>query len=116
VGHSFSCYTGFRGGKGVATASGGLLVLMPIVIAISAVLWWGVFSFSRYVSLASILAALMLPFSAYFLGKPPILIGLGAAIALFVALRHRANVVRLLNGTENKFVKKDSNKDSCKDE
>src|SRR5882724_5576172 len=50
VGHSFSCYTGFRGGKGVATASGGLLVLMPVVIAISAALWWVIFRTSRYVS------------------------------------------------------------------
>jgi len=116
VGHSFSCYTGFRGGKGVATASGGLLVLMPVVIAISAALWWVIFRTSRYVSLASISAALVLPFSAYFLGKPPILIGLGGAIALFVALRHRANLVRLLNGTENKFVKKDSKTESSKDE
>ena len=116
VGHSFSCFTRFRGGKGVATTVGGFLVLMPVVIVISAALWWAIFTLSRYVSLASILAALVLPLSAYLLGEPRILIGLAGAIALFVILRHRLNLVRLLNGTENKFVKKDSKKESSKDE
>ena len=67
VGHSFSCFTKFRGGKGVATAAGGLFVLMPVVAGISAGLWAVVFYASRYSSVASMTAAVSLPVSAFFL-------------------------------------------------
>jgi glycerol-3-phosphate acyltransferase PlsY len=106
LGHSFSCFTKFRGGKGVATTAGGFLVLMPWVLVIAVAVWWSIFNISRYVSLASILAALALPIAAFFLHSSPLLLGLAAVIAIFVILRHRANIVRLLNGTENRFVKK----------
>jgi glycerol-3-phosphate acyltransferase PlsY len=106
LGHSRSCFTNFRGGKGVATAAGGFLVLMPIPLGMSAAIWVITFYASRYVSLASILAAVALPVAAFFLGQPPLLLGLAAVIAAFVILRHRANIARLLNGTENRFVKK----------
>jgi acyl phosphate:glycerol-3-phosphate acyltransferase len=106
LGHCFSCFTGFRGGKGVATTVGGVLVLMPAAIGIAAIIWVLVFYTLRYVSLASILAALTLPVAAFFLGQPSLLIWLAIAIAVLVLLRHRANIVRLLNGTENRFSKK----------
>ena len=106
VGHCFSCFTGFKGGKGVATASGGLIVLMPLSLAIGVAVWTLLFYTTRYVSLASIIAAVSLPISGYFLRYPPLLLGLAALIAVLVAVRHRANIARLLNGTENKFVKK----------
>ncbi len=106
LGHSFSCFTKFRGGKGVATASGGMLVLVPLSALIAVVVWTAAFFLSRYVSLASILAALALPISAWALGQPLPLIILALVVGLFVILRHRANIARLINGTENKFVKK----------
>lgn len=106
LGHSFSCFTKFRGGKGVATASGGLLVLMPIPLLIGAAVWTAVFYSSRYVSLASILAAISMPVSAYLFDVPRVFLGLTIIIALLVVVRHHANIQRLLNGTENKFVKK----------
>lgn len=106
LGHSFSCFTRFRGGKGVATASGGLLVLMPLAVAIGAVVWLVTFYSSRYVSLASLLAAGSMPISAYFLKEPPVLLGLTVVIAVLVIVRHRTNIQRLMNGTESKFVKK----------
>lgn len=106
VGHSYSVFTKFRGGKGVATAAGGLFVLMPLPLGIGAAVWAITFYASRYVSLASILAAVTLPVAAFFLGQPPLLIGLAAVIGAFVIFRHRANIVRLMNGTENRFVKK----------
>jgi len=68
--------------------------------------WIIVFYASRYVSLASILAAVALVVAAFFLSAPTLLLAVAAAIAGFVILRHRSNIVRLLNGTENKFVKK----------
>ena len=106
LGHCFSCFTRFRGGKGVATAVGGLLVLMPLAILIAAVVWAAAFYTVRFVSLASILAALALPVAAFFLRQPPLLLGLAGLVAALVTLRHRANIVRLINGTETRFVKK----------
>ena len=106
LGHSFSCFTKFRGGKGVATASGGLLVLMPIALIVGALVWLGTFFSTRYVSLASILAAVAMPVAAFFLHEPRLLLGLTVVIALLVVIRHRSNLQRLMNGTESKFVKK----------
>lgn len=106
IGHSFSCFTKFRGGKGVATASGGLLVLMPVVLLIGAAIWAITFYSSRYVSLASILAAVALPVAAFFLNLQKLLLGLTVLVAALVVVRHRANIQRLMNGTESKFVKK----------
>jgi acyl phosphate:glycerol-3-phosphate acyltransferase len=105
LGHSFSCFSGFRGGKGVATAVGGLAVLVPAVIAVAAIVWVLVFFTTRYVSLASILGALSLPLTAFLTEEPRAFLGLCAAIALFVIIRHRANIARLANGTENRFVR-----------
>jgi len=106
LGHSFSCFTKFRGGKGVATGAGGVLVLLPIAGGIGAVLWIATFYATRYVSLASMLAALSLPLSTWALGRPTWLVGVTGAIALFVIYRHRENCRRLLAGTENRFTKK----------
>jgi len=106
LGHSFSCFTGFRGGKGVATAAGGCLVLMPLGTLVAAVVWVGTFYASRYVSLASILSAVALPISVLLLGQPKPLLVFAAIAAVFVVVRHRANITRLLNGTENRFAKK----------
>jgi glycerol-3-phosphate acyltransferase PlsY len=106
VGHSFSCFTKFKGGKGVATAAGGFMVLMPYAMLVSLLVWVITFYASRYVSLASIVAAIALPIAAFFFHQPPLLLGLAAVIATFVVLRHRANITRLMNGTENRFVKK----------
>jgi glycerol-3-phosphate acyltransferase PlsY len=79
---------------------------MPVVILIVTALWIAVFYGSRYVSLASILAAIALPITAYLLHEPLPVFCLALLIALFVVFRHRANIGRLLNGTENKFTKK----------
>jgi glycerol-3-phosphate acyltransferase PlsY len=106
IGHSFSCFTKFKGGKGVATATGGFLVLMPLPLLVSLGVWLATFYSTRFVSLASILAAAALPVAAFFFKQPTLLIGLAAAIAVFVALRHRSNIGRLLKGTEPKFSKK----------
>ena len=112
LGHSFSCFTKFRGGKGVATATGGLLVLMPIALLIGAAVWAVTFYSTRYVSLASILAAIAMPIAAFFLGVDKLLLGLTVLIAVLVVVRHRANIQRLMNGTESRFVKK--NKEAAK--
>jgi acyl phosphate:glycerol-3-phosphate acyltransferase len=107
LGHSFSCWTRFKGGKGVATTAGGLLVLLPLPTVLAVLTWLGAFYVSRYVSLASILAATVLPFAAWVIpGTPRSFAILATVVCSFVILRHRANIARLCNGTENKFGKK----------
>jgi glycerol-3-phosphate acyltransferase PlsY len=111
LGHSFSCFTRFRGGKGVATGAGGFMVLMPVSIVIALLLWWLLFEKTRYVSLASILATASLPvtsgvFWCIWRWPPFSVVVISAAATVFVAVRHRTNIARLIKGTENKFVKK----------
>lgn len=103
VGHAFSCFTRFRGGKGVATGAGGFLVLFPLGTLVSAVVWGLSLALTRYASLASILAAVALPLAAWFLHDSRLLLGVTVAAAVFVIVRHRANVARLLAGTESKI-------------
>jgi glycerol-3-phosphate acyltransferase PlsY len=104
LGHSFSCFTRFRGGKGVATGAGGFVVLFPLGAALAIVVWLLTLAITRYASVASMLAAASLPFAAYSFSRPrdPALIGISVAVAIFVAVRHRANLVRLRAGTEMK--------------
>jgi glycerol-3-phosphate acyltransferase PlsY len=106
LGHSFSCFTRFRGGKSVATGAGGLFVIIPVSILIGAVVWALVFFATKYVSLASMLAAASLPLTAWLRDRPAFIVGIAGASALFVSIRHWENIRRLLNGTENRFVEK----------
>lgn len=106
LGHSFSIFTKFKGGKGVATAAGGLVVLMPVSCAIGAAVWALTVMVTRYVSLGSILAAVAVPLSSWLRGNPLPLNIVATVVGLFVIVRHRENIKRLLNGTENKFARK----------
>ena len=106
VGHSFSIFTGFRGGKGVATAAGGLLVLTPVACAIAAATWVVVLYLFRYVSLASILAATAAITASWLLPHHLASRVIVSLIAGFVILRHHENIKRLLSGTENKWIRK----------
>ena len=106
LGHAFSIFTKFKGGKGVATAAGGLVVLIPVASLIGAVVWAVTFFLTRYVSLGSVLAAIAVPTASWALKNPLPLNLVATALGLFVIVRHRENIKRLLNGTESKFVKK----------
>jgi glycerol-3-phosphate acyltransferase PlsY len=103
LGHSFSCFTKFRGGKGVATGAGGFAVLFPQGALVALGVWLVVVAVSRYVSLASMLAAVSLPASAFLFHQRGALIAVSAAVAALVVVRHRANISRLVAGTENKL-------------
>jgi glycerol-3-phosphate acyltransferase PlsY len=111
LGHCFSVFLKLKGGKGVASTIGGLLVLLPIPILIGATLWGLVFLASRYVSLASIALGVSLPLSCWLLPLftslkfGPAEFWFAAAIAAFNVWTHRSNIGRLLAGTENRFVK-----------
>jgi glycerol-3-phosphate acyltransferase PlsY len=110
AGHCFPIWLGFRGGKGVATGVGAFLALAPLAVACAAVVFIAIVWATRYVSLGSITAAAVLPLSIWILSgyvKPtphlaPLLTAaiIGAALIIFM---HRANIGRLLGGTESKF-------------
>jgi glycerol-3-phosphate acyltransferase PlsY len=105
VGHVFSLFVRFKGGKGVATAAGVMLGLTPLALAVVASVWGVVLRLTGYVSLASIAAAAVLPFAVYLFEHPttPELLWFDALIAAGVIFLHRRNIERLLKGTENRF-------------
>lgn len=105
VGHVFSVFVGFKGGKGVATAAGVMLGLAPLALAVSAVVWAVLVRLTGYVSLGSIVAAAVLPLAVYALedSGTPALVWIAAAIAAAVIILHRRNIQRLVKGTENRF-------------
>ncbi|HEX2862565.1 MAG TPA: glycerol-3-phosphate 1-O-acyltransferase PlsY [Lacunisphaera sp.] len=106
LGHSFSLFTKFKGGKGVATAAGGVLMLVPFSCLVGALVWVMTFYATRYVSLGSILAAVVVPATSWLRGNPLALNIVVTCLGLFVIIRHRENIKRLLAGTESKFAKK----------
>jgi len=105
LGHVFSVFVHFKGGKGVATAAGVMLGLTPLPLAIAALVWGLVLLLTGYVSLASIAAAAMLPAAVYLLEDPrtPELFWIVVLVAAGVIVLHRQNIQRLLKGTENRF-------------
>lgn len=110
IGHMFPVFLNFKGGKGVSTAAGAIAALAPIPLVAALTVWVVVFLVSRYVSLASITAAAVLAtvswvtvLTANLSWQKAALLTVVAALAIF---RHRENIVRLMNGTENRFGKK----------
>jgi glycerol-3-phosphate acyltransferase PlsY len=104
LGHVFSPYVGFKGGKGVATAAGMFIALAPLAVAIALPVWGLTLWLTGYVSLSSILAATTFPLVVR-VTRPDAVATLWASIALaaFIVFSHRANIQRLLAGTENRF-------------
>ena len=100
LGHSFSCFTGFRGSKSVATAAGGFAVLFPAGAGCALIVFALTLALFRYVALSSMLGAVALAASSVLLGRSALLIGVACGAAGFVILRHRSNISRLLAGTE----------------
>lgn len=105
LGHSFSVFTRFKGGKGVATAAGGLVVLIPVACLIAAAVWLLTFSATRYVSLGSILGAVAVIVASWLLDYHVAYAIIATVLAGFVIIRHHSNIRRLLAGTETRFVK-----------
>lgn len=105
LGHIYPLFFGFKGGKGVATALGVLLALSPLLGAICAFVWLAVFAIRRISSLAALTAAAVAPIAGfYLLRNPAAAVALGLLAAL-IFWRHRANIARLLSGTEGGFAK-----------
>lgn len=103
AGHNWSVFLGFSGGRGVATALGVIAVLMPKVTAVVFIVWAVIVYFTRYVSLGSIVGALIAPPLIWLFGERIEYFYFGIVAALFVIVRHRPNIQRLLKGEELKI-------------
>jgi glycerol-3-phosphate acyltransferase PlsY len=104
VGHVYSVFVRFRGGKGVATAAGVVLALEPAAFGLAALAWGVVVALTGYVSLASLTAAVAFPVLVWLIHPARgITIGAASALAAFILFTHRSNIRRLLAGTESRF-------------
>lgn len=117
LGHNYSPWVGFKGGKGIATSAGVLLALMPAGVAVLIVVWLAVFLITRYVSVASIVALASLPlitiYGSWMHGKvadgtwnKPLFV-FSILIAILGLWKHRSNIHRLRAGTEHRFTRKE---------
>lgn len=105
LGHSFTIWLRFRGGKGVATGAGMFAALAPLPLALSVVTFVAIVAATRYVSLASMVSAVLLNGFILFLmpGSAVPLCSIAVPLALFICWRHRDNIRRLMDGTESKL-------------
>lgn len=111
LGHLYSPWLKFKGGKGVATSAGALLALVPLATFIAVIIWVVIFWVTRYVSLASVIAAIVLPLLIVLVSwrdenKVKPLVYSSACVAAIVVWRHRSNLSRLRRGTEPRFARK----------
>ena len=103
LGHNYTCWLKFKGGKGIATSAGALAALVPWALLIILSLWIILFALTRYVSVGSLAASVTLPFATWFTTKSWTLTLVTAAMGVLAIYKHKANIQRLLNGTENRI-------------
>jgi acyl phosphate:glycerol-3-phosphate acyltransferase len=105
VGHCYPVWLNFKGGKGVATYAGLLVFVTPLKgLVVAAPIWLGLFALTRISSLAALVAAAAVPAGTYLMGeRNPVILGGLTALSIFVLWTHRANLGRLLKGTEPRF-------------
>jgi glycerol-3-phosphate acyltransferase PlsY len=108
LGHNYTFWLGFKGGKGIATSAGAMLGIMPVVLIVAMATWLILFFSTRYVAVASIAASIIIPFAVLALGwiHPPLNMPnlvLGILMGFFGVWRHRSNIRRLRDGTEARF-------------
>jgi len=114
LGHTYPLFAGFRGGKGVATAMGGLLGVMPVCLVVGLVTWGGIFYSTRYVAVASIGFGLSLPICSLVLywarDEHWGVVAMAFVVMAWIVWRHRSNLARLRAGTENRFERNKTGK------
>ena len=103
LGHIYTVFLNFKGGKGVATGCGIFLAINPAATLICLSVFAIILTISKYVALASIFAAITLPVSLFFLGAATEVFFFSVIVSIIVVLRHLSNIKRILNGTENKI-------------
>jgi acyl phosphate:glycerol-3-phosphate acyltransferase len=102
VGHNYSIFLRFRGGKGVSATMGSLLALMPGILLIGAIIWWLAWKLTRYVSVASMAFGVTLPICCFIFRKGWDVFFFACFVATMLIMRHRPNIKRLLEGSEHK--------------
>ncbi|HPS20148.1 MAG TPA: glycerol-3-phosphate 1-O-acyltransferase PlsY [Candidatus Omnitrophota bacterium] len=103
-GHIWTVFLNFKGGKGVATTAGVMAGLAPLILLLSFVCWLVIFVIFRYVSLASIIAAITLPFFAVIFQKSIMFVLFASILCIVGVYKHRANIKRLFNGEEKRLL------------
>ena len=109
LGHNYSPWIGFKGGKGIATSAGALMALFPVALGVALVVWFVLFKTTRYVSVASMGAAAAIPLALFgqklLAWRPPTWpeIGFGVLVAFLAIWRHRSNIRKLMAGQESRF-------------
>ena len=106
AGHNWTCWLKFKGGKGVATSAGSLLAFLPLPMLCALGVWGIIFGLSRYVSLASIAAAIAVPVATWLITWDRTLTTFTGILSGLVVYKHKGNIQRLLAGTENRIGKK----------
>jgi glycerol-3-phosphate acyltransferase PlsY len=104
IGHVFTVWLGFKGGKGVATGCGAYLAILPLAVSTTLVVFVLVLILTRYISVSSIAATALFPVWAYLYGAPGPVFFWALAGAVLIILKHHQNIRRLISGTENKLV------------
>ena len=113
LGHNYTCWLGFKGGKGIATSAGVFFALAPLAAGLALVAWVIALALSRYVSVASIVSAVVLPTVVWFTNDSLTLRLVTIALGVLAIVKHRANIQRLRNGTERRFGDKTSAKEEA---
>jgi glycerol-3-phosphate acyltransferase PlsY len=106
LGHIYTCWLKFKGGKGIATSGGVVLAWAPAACLTALAVWGLVLAASKFVSLASIAAAIVLPFAVWYWNGSPTMTGVMAGLSLLAIYKHKANIQRLLKGEENRIGRK----------
>ncbi len=103
LGHNYTCWLGFKGGKGIATSAGVLTALVPWALLIILSIWIVLSALTRYISIGSLAASFTLPFATWFTTHNWTLTAVTGAMGVLAIYKHKGNIQRLLNGTEPRF-------------
>ncbi len=114
LGHNFTCWLKFKGGKGIATSAGIFFALAPLAVSVALGAWIVMFALSRYVSIASIAAAVALPATVWLTPNSLTLRIVTTALGLLAIAKHKSNIKRLFNGTEQRFGRKTATPEASK--
>ncbi len=115
LGHNFTCWLKFKGGKGIATTAGVYLALAPTALGIALIVFILALLFTKYVSVGSIAAAIALPAAIWILPPHDLILGtVTTALGLMAIYKHKSNIQRLMAGTENRLGKKTSTMEAAK--
>ena len=112
LGHNYTCWLKFKGGKGIATSAGVLTAMVPWALVIILSLWIILFLATRFVSIGSLAASFTLPFATWFTTRDVTLTIVSGALGVLAIYKHKTNIQRLLDGTESRvsFGRKEDEK------